>query len=134
MSVVTPGTLLFGSNNNGDLGAGDLSGGLGQIFLRYTSTSSGTVTLGAGTFDLATVTFDTTGIGAGVYSWSAATSPNGVSYFTDTSLGGVLNPTLFGGTLTVVPEPVNVALSIFGGLAVLAGALRWWCRRKASAC
>lgn len=130
VSVVTPGTLMFGSNNSGDLGSGDLSGGHGQIFERYTATSSGTVTLAPGTSDLATVTFDTTSVVPGDYSWSAKTSPNGVSYFTDTS--GQVFPTLGDGTLTVVPEPVDVALPIFGGLAVLAGGLHRWCRRKAS--
>jgi hypothetical protein len=120
---------LFASNNTGDRGAGNFAAdfppnGLTQVFERITSTSSGTVTLGNGTFALAAVTFDTTGIQPGVYSWSAATSPNGMSFFTDTSQAGVVNPTLFDGTLTVVPEPVNVALSIFCGLAVLGGGLR----------
>ena len=132
VSLLASGSL-FAANNTGDRGAGNF-GGLRQVFQRTTSTSSGTVTLSPGTFDLATVTFDTTGIGPGVYTWSAATSPNGVSFFTDTSSGGVVHPTLFDGLLTVVPEPVNVALPVFGGLAVLTGGWRRWRRRKAGAC
>jgi hypothetical protein len=136
VSLLAPGSL-FAGNNTGDGGAGNFAtdfppNGLKQLFQRLTSTSSGTVALGTGTFDLATVTFDTTGIGPGNYSW-AATSQFGASFFTDTSPGGVVTPTLAGGTLTVVPEPVNVALSIFGGLAVLTGGWRRWCRRKPSA-
>jgi len=131
VSLLAPGSL-FSGNNNGDLGAGNF-GSLQQLFQRSTSTSSGSVTLNAGTFNLATVTFDTTGIGPGDYSWSAATSPNGISFFTDTSPGGVLGATLFDGTLSVVPEPVNVALTIFGSLVALNGGLRWWSRRKAMA-
>ena len=45
-----------------------------------------------------------------------------------------VNPAFFDGTLTVVPEPVNVALPVFGGMVALAGGYRWWYRRKASAC
>jgi hypothetical protein len=132
VSLIAP-SLLFTANNTGDGGAGNFVG-FPQLFQRKTSTSSGTVTLANGTFDLATVTFDTTGIGPGVYSWSAEHSPNGASFFTDTSLGGVVNPAFFDGTLTVVPEPVNVALPVFGGMVALAGGYRWWYRRKASAC
>lgn len=122
---------LFAGNNNGDLGVGYL--GSQQIFQRYTSTSSGTVTLAPGTFDLATVTFDTTGLLSGVYSWSAANSPNGMSYFTDTSPGVIFSPTIFDGTLTVVPEPIHVALPIFGGIAGLIAGVRRWSRRQARA-
>ena len=134
VSLLAAGSL-FAANNTGDRGAGNFAAdfppdGLRQLFQRLTSTSSGTVTLNPGTFDLATVTFDTTGIAPGVYSWSAAGSTNGASFFTDTSPGGVVNPMLFDGTLTVVPEPINVALLIFGGFAVLTGGLRRWCRRR----
>jgi len=81
---------------------------------------------------VATVTFDTTGFSAG--SWGLSFSvPSGSTAYFDAS-GNPLAMTLYDGTLTVVPEPVNVALSIFGGLAVLTGGLRFWCRRKASAC
>jgi hypothetical protein len=137
VSLLAPGSL-FAANNTGDRGAGNFAAdyppnGLTQLFQRTTSTSSGTVTLDTGTFDLATVTFNTTGIGPGDYSW-AANWLSQVSFFTDTSQGGVVNPTLIGGMLTVVPEPVNVALPVFGGLVALAGGYRWWCRRKASAC
>jgi hypothetical protein len=132
VSLLASGSL-FAANNTGDRGAGNF-GGYRQLFERLTTTSSGTVTLANGTFDLATVTFDTTGIGPGVYSWSAEHSPNGASFFTDTSSGGVVNPTFSDGTLTVVPEPVNAALPVFGGLVALAAGCRWWYRRKASAC
>lgn len=102
VSVIAPGTL-FAGNNTGDAGFGDF-GGFDQMFNRYTTTSSGTVTLSPGTYALATIEFDTTGgIPPGVYSWSAASSWNGASYFLTTS--GQLDPILYDGTLTVVPEP-----------------------------
>lgn len=136
VSLLAAGSL-FAGNNTGDRGAGNFAAafppdGLQQMFQRLTSTASGTVTLGIGTFDLATVIFDTTGIDPGDYSWSAATAPNGISYFTDTV--GQLFPTLHDGTLTVAPEPVNVALAIFGGLAALVGGVRRWCRQETIAC
>jgi hypothetical protein len=134
VSLLASGSV-FAGNNTGDRGAGNFAAnfppnGLRQVFQRLTSTSSETVTLSPGTFDLATVTFDTTGIGPGVYSWSAATSPNGLSFFTDTSQGGKVNPTLFGGTLTVVPEPVNGALGIFAGLVSILSFVRGWRARR----
>jgi hypothetical protein len=138
VTVVATSNLLFYPNNTGDRGAGNFAtnfppDGLKQLFQRLTSTSSGTVTLAPNSpSDLATVTFDTTGVQPGVYSWSATNSPNGISFFTDTS--GQVFPTCIDGLLTVVPEPVNVALPIFGGLAVLACGLRRWCRRKTSGC
>jgi len=127
VSLLASGSL-FAANNTGDRGAGNF-GGYRQLFERLTTTSSGTVTLANGTFDLATVTFDTTGIGPDVYSWSAEHSPNGASFFTDTSSGGVVNPTFFDGTLTVVPEPVNVALGVFAGVAGLFGFVRFAVRK-----
>ncbi len=127
VSVIAPGTL-FASNNTGDRGAGDLSNN--QVFQRTTSTSSGTVTLDNGTFDLATVTFDTTGVSPGDYSWSPSDSPNGPSFFTDSS--GTVTPTLANGTLSVsaVPEPVNGALAVFGTLMAVIGGSRWLRRRR----
>lgn len=102
VSVIAPGTL-FEDNNTGEAGFGDF-GGLNQMFNRYTTTASGTVTLNPGTYALATIEFDTTGgIPLGVYTWSASTSWNGPSSFMTTS--GQLDPILYDGTLTVVPEP-----------------------------
>jgi hypothetical protein len=124
VSVTTPGTLLFGSNNTTDRGHGAYPGN--EVFQRLTSTSSGTVTISAGSSPtLATITFDTTGVAPGEYSWSAATSPNGPSFFTDMSSGGVLNPTLIDGTLTVVPEPQQYALAVGLGLLAAAFGRRW---------
>jgi len=148
VTLLTPGHL-FAANNTGDAGAGNYAGdfppsGLLQLFQRKTSTDSGYVTLAAGTVEsptvsaLATVTFDTTGIDPGTYSWAATwTIPSvgtATSFFTD-STGQVFPDELSAGTLTVVPEPVNVALGILG--CVLAGAqslrsprLRRWLARE----
>jgi len=47
-------------------------------------------------------------------------------------IGGGINPfTLNNGSLTVVPEPVQVAIPIFAGLVLVAGGLRRWYRRRA---
>ena len=123
VSVTASGTL-FSGNNTGDRGHGAYPGN--EVFQRLTSTSSGTVTISAeASPTLATITFDTTGVAPGEYQWSAASSPNGPSFFTDTSTGGVLNPTLIDGTLTVVPEPQQYALAVSLGLLVAAFGRRW---------
>ncbi len=60
-------------------------------------------------------------------------NPNGswTLYFADTIAGGG-NATLNGWSLdiTPVPEPVNVALAVFGGLFVGAGSWRWLKRQR----
>ena len=79
---------------------GDFSG-LRQVFERLTSTASDTVQVPNGTTPLAVVTFDTTGIAPGVYHWSALSSPNGSSFFTDTNASPQITPMLVDGTLTI---------------------------------
>lgn len=130
VSVISSG-LLFAGNNTGDRGAGNFSGTyvppLQQVYQRLTSTSSGAVFLGSGTFDLATVTFDTTGITSGVYSWSAAASPNGKSFLTDTNPSPMVSPRLADGTLTVqatpVPNTTSTAIVLLLSMVMLA-----WCQ------
>jgi hypothetical protein len=134
VSVIAPGTLFTG-NNNGDLPTPPTPGAYpgGQLFFRKTSTSAGTVTIAAGASAiLATIQFSTVGVSPGTYTWTASdptpTGPytfNGPSFFTDTSLGGVLNPTLIDGTLTVVPEPQQYALAVGLGLLAAAFGRRW---------
>ena len=59
-------------------------------------------------------------------------NPNGAwtLYFADTIAGGG-NATLNGWSLdiTAVPEPVNVALAVFAGVALLTGIVRWQWRK-----
>jgi hypothetical protein len=43
---------------------------------------------------------------------------------------GVVDPDWIDGGVTVVPEPVNVALGVFGGLLVSAMTLRWIGRKR----
>jgi hypothetical protein len=61
-------------------------------------------------------------------------NPNGTwtLYFSDTLAGGG-NATLNGWSLdiTAVPEPVNMALGVFGGILALSGARQWWLKRRA---
>lgn len=76
------------------------------------------VTLGTLTFD----SFPT----IGTYSLSFS----GTQFYGQS--GNEITPfNLINGSLTVVPEPVHVALPIFGGIAGLIGGVRRWSRRKA---
>ncbi len=110
---LTSAGLLFASNNSGELGAGQIAP---QVFQRLTLTASGTVSIGIGSVDLFTVTFDTTGFNSGSFSWSASTSPNGASFFTDPSSPPNLDPIFTDGTLTVIPEPYEWSIFISLGL------------------
>lgn len=116
--------LLFAGNNSGDEGAGIL---LPQVFERVTETASGTVTLPTLALDgpgvgLATVVFDTRGVPAGEYTWTASSGPNGSTIFVGEGTDPTIAATFFGGTLTVVPEVAE--MSVLGGLA-LAGFAGW---------
>lgn len=89
--------------------------------------------LGAGSSTkLATVTFDTTGFESG--SW--ALTFGGTKYNPFGDPGNEIFPTFTSGQINVtpVPEPVHLALPIFGGLAVLIGGVRQWCCRKTRTC
>jgi hypothetical protein len=70
---------------------------------------------------------------AGSLSALNGNDPNGTwtLYFSDTLAGGG-NSTLNGWSLdiTAVPEPVNVALSLFAGAVILIGGIRWQFRRN----
>ena len=82
---------------------------------------------------VATVTFDTTGFSSGTWDLSLTTPQGSTAYIDTNTPVGPLPMTITDGTLTVlpVPEPINAALPIFGGLVVLAGGLGQWCRRAA---
>ena len=88
----------------------------------------------AGCANLATVTFDTTGIGSGGISWGAATSLNGKGYYSDTVHTHIDFTSLIDGTLTFVPEPVNLALGIFGSLLAAVALCRWWRKGRRPGC
>jgi hypothetical protein len=130
-SVIDSG-LFFSPNNVGETGAGNFGLSLNQLYQFKTSTSSGSsLNMGLGSFALATIQFDTTGgIAPGVYDWTASGSPNGASFFTGTGGSPVINPTLFTGTLSVVPEPQQTALLIGTGLI---GFAAWRRMRKKTA-
>jgi len=80
---------------------------------------------------LGTITFDTAGLGTGP--WTLVF--DGTKYNPLGNPGNEIFPTFTGGqiTLTPVPEPVHVALPIFGGLAVVIGGVRRWRHRNGRA-
>ena len=107
---------IFATDNSG------LSGGMDTVHRWEISTlengSPPTPSVPTAFSTAATVTFDTTGFGAG--SWDVSfTVPSGSTAYIDPASGNPLPMTLIDGTLTIVPEPVNVALGIFG--SILAG-------------
>lgn len=112
--LTAPGTLFGEVPNTGEAGGGAL---LPQIFQRYTSTASGTLSMPTGPSVIATITFDTSGVPPGDYTF-AATSLNGPSFFTDA--GGPISATLLLGNLTVVPEVGSSAMVTGLALAVTA--------------
>lgn len=88
---------------------------------------------------LATATFDTTGLTSGTWDFRLASftlNPNpGDTKYNLFGSGIEFFPTVNNGQISVtpVPEPVHLALPIFGSLAVLIGGARRWWRRKTSA-
>ena len=83
---------------------------------------------------LATVTFDTTGFTSGTWDLRLADftlnpDPGDTKYNLFGS-GNEVFPTINNGMLSVVPEPVNVALGFFGGACAGIGAWRWYRRRQ----
>lgn len=123
-------STIFQNDNNGQGGAMDTVHRWEVNTLENITPPKPSVPTGFST--VATVTFDTTGFSAGTWSLSLTTPAASTAYFDPVS-GNRLAMTIFDGTLSVVPEPVNVALPIFGSLVVLFGGARRWCRRKASA-
>ncbi|MFO1497500.1 MAG: hypothetical protein U1G07_03725 [Verrucomicrobiota bacterium] len=121
---LTTGSLF--QNNNGYSGSGQQTGG--QIFVRGTLTSSGTVTIPNGTpfKKIATVEIDTTGFFGGVFSMTLDTL-NGPTRFTST--GGNVFPTLIDGSITIVPE-VNATGLVAGALILFS--VVWKLRRAHS--
>ena len=124
---------IFASNNSGQ--SAD-SGNLPQNQFYGVLKASGPVGSGpvipTGLSQLATISFVTTGTPSGTFSLSFGST----DYFTDTTspVGVGLSFTPGELDLAAVPEPVNVALPIFGGLVALATGCSRWCRRKASVC
>lgn len=125
------GTIFSAGSQNGDINNGP------QLqFYGVTKASGPGPAIPSGQSQLAAISFVTTGTASGSFSLSLSTSGGGnTDYFTDTSSPTGIGLSLVNGTLDVVavPEPVNMALSLFGGLAVLVGGLRRWPRRKAIA-
>jgi len=90
---------------------------------------SGSATLAANSDTLlATVTFNTTGFAND--SWALSL---GGTFYNQFGTGLEFFPNFVDGQINVsaVPEPVQLALPIFGGLAVLVGGARRWHRRQA---
>ncbi|MCB1095195.1 MAG: PEP-CTERM sorting domain-containing protein [Verrucomicrobiae bacterium] len=83
----------------------------------------GTPEVPLGTSLVATINFDTTGVGPGTYSLSLTTPAGATDYFDDK--GKRLNAQLLDGSITVVPEPAVGTLLLAGlGLLLLAGRRR----------
>jgi hypothetical protein len=101
---------IFGAvSNNGQNGAGTGNNGFPRFFYQETSTSGGgTVSIANGTTKFASATFDSTGVAPGQYTYTLDTG-FGATFYTTT--GADINPTLFSGTLTVVPEPTAAAVA-----------------------
>lgn len=73
---------------------------------------------------LATVTFDTTGVPAGVYSWSLTSHPFGPTDLgTDANFENIV-PDITNGSLTIVPEPASVVMGLFAAAGVGVVAIR----------
>lgn len=121
-NVVAPGTI-FGSVANSGLGLfGAPNNPPSLTPATATTTASGTVVSNG---LLAVITFDTTGIPAGVYSWALTGHP----LFGDTDFGTDENfdfiyPTVTNGTLTIVPEPASVVMGLFAAAGVGVVAIR----------
>jgi hypothetical protein len=79
-----------------------------RIFYSAT-TATGTVDVEPGSSKFASVAFDTTGIAPGSYTYTLNTS-FGATFYSTTGNPVELYPTSVNGTLTVVPEPAEVAL------------------------
>ena len=96
---------VFQSNNSGQADAGSVP----QFANWTTSTSSGTVSLGAGTTTkLTTVTLDTTGFSSpATWAFNLGNTINGQTKYFD-SVGNDILPTIIDGTISVVPEPAMV--------------------------
>lgn len=63
---------------------------------------------------------------------NSSANGNWTLFFADTTPGGG-NATLNGWSLdiTAVPEPVTLALGVFGGILALAGGRQWWLKHRA---
>jgi len=73
---------------------------------------------------LASVTFDTTGIPAGVYSWSLTNHPLGATDLGTDLQDEFIYPNVTNGTLTIVPEPSSVVMGLFAAAGIGAVAIR----------
>lgn len=121
-SVVAEG-LLFGPPNN----VGQNSQTISDQAIQIGTSTPGVSTIVLGTLPpdgpgtpLATVTFDTTGVTPGIYSFSVTDLDVESSYFTIVTGGDPrVFPQASGGTLTVVPEPAHYAAGIGGALLAL---------------
>lgn len=104
---------IFQSDNNGQAGGADTVRRWEVYTLENGVLPKPSIPTGFST--AATVTFDTTGFSSGTWNLFLTTPAGGTAYL-DPATGDPLAMTLNAGTLTVVPEPVNVALGIFACL------------------
>jgi len=106
-------STIFASDNNGQAGGADTVRRWEVYTLENGSLPKPGIPTGFST--VATVTFDTTGFSSGTWNLFLTTPAGGTAYL-DPNTGDPMAMTLNAGTLTVVPEPVNVALGVFGCL------------------
>jgi hypothetical protein len=125
------GTIFSSGSQAGDSGNGPQS----QFYAVLKAGGSGPV-IPTGSSQLATISFVTVGTTSGSFSLSLSSSGGSTDYFTDTTSPTGIGLSFTPGSLDLVavPEPVNVALPVFGGLVALGAGYRWWYRRKASSC
>ena len=109
-------STIFASDNNGQAGGADTVRRWEVFTLENGSLPKPGIPTGFST--VATVTFDTTGFSSGTWDLFL-TTPAGSTAYLEPNTGDPLAMTLNAGTLSVVPEPVNTGLGIFGVLAVL---------------
>ena len=89
-----------------------------------------------GSSQLAAISFVTAGTASGSFALSLSPNVGTTDYFTDTGSPTGIGLSIVNSTLDVVavPEPVNLALTVFGGSVAFATGYRRWYRRKVSAC
>jgi hypothetical protein len=110
---------IFGGNNQG----ADYPGSYPQFAQRTIITQADTsITLGDQPALLATILLDTTGVAPGTYDLLLGGSPLSLGRveFYDAA-GNVVVPTIVNGSVTVVPEPSSLVLSLMAAVALLFG-------------
>lgn len=108
---ILTGTIFAGNNTGNPPGNGIL---VSQVAFYSTTTASGSV-VAQGL--LASVTLDTTGLLSGTFDLFLSNTLNSSTNFA--SMDPALTPTIIDGSLTIVPEPVSLMLTLGTGLMLL---------------